>query len=192
MTGTTGSSVVGRYGTVARAVHWLIACLAVIVVTLGWAAISTPRNTIPHDRLLLLHRSVGLTIFGLMLFRAVWRWWRPPPPLPSGLRRSDAGLARLTHFGLYAIFLAMPLAGCVNAAAAGHSVSFFGLVSIPPLAPADPRLSQWAIALHLLGQYLAYLFVFAHVLGALYHGAIKRDGILDRMLPRRRRYSVSA
>jgi cytochrome b561 len=192
MTGTTCSPAAGHYGSVARAVHWLIAGLAVIVVTLGWAAISAPRNTMPLDRLLLLHRSVGLTIFALMLFRALWRWRRPPPPLPLGLRRSEAGLARLTHGGLYAIFLVMPLAGYVNAAAAGRTVSFFGLASIPPMAPVDPRLSQWAIALHLLGQYVAYLLVSAHILGALYHGAIKRDGILDRMLPRRRRDNVSA
>jgi cytochrome b561 len=192
MRGAGASSGGGRYGPVARVTHWLIAGLAVIVVALGWAAGSAPRNTASQDRLLLLHRSVGLTILALMVFRALWRWRRPPPPLPPGLGLVDTGLARLTHFGLYAIFLIMPLAGYLNAAAAGHAVSFFGLVSIPPLFPVDRRFSQWAIAVHLVGQYVVYLLVSAHVLGALYHGAIRRDGILDQMLPGRRGNSVSA
>jgi len=42
-----------------------------------------------------------------------------------------------------------------------------------------------AIAIHLVGQYPLYLFIGLHVAGALFHGAIRRDGI-ERMLPMRR------
>jgi cytochrome b561 len=84
----------------------------------------------------------------------------------------------------------MPLAGYLNAAAAGHAVSVFGLVSIPPLMPENDRLSQIAIAIHLVGQYFVYLFVGLHVVAALRHGVLKRDGILERMLPVRRTSGV--
>ena len=80
----------------------------------------------------------------------------------------------------------MPLAGYVNAAAAGHAVGFFGLVSIPPLLPESGRLSQVAIAIHLVGQYLVYLAVALHIAGALLHRVVKRDGVLERMLPAHR------
>ena len=186
MSGAESSPGAERYRPVARAVHWLIAALAVMVVSLGWASGSAPRNSPARDSLLLLHRSVGLTILALMVFRTLWRWFDPAPPPPPALGRIEAGLARLTQFGLYLIFLVMPLAGYLNAAAAGRAVSFFGLVSVPPLLPVDERLSQFAIAVHLLGQYVVYLLVSLHVVGALYHGAIRRDGVLDRMLPLRR------
>ena len=80
----------------------------------------------------------------------------------------------------------MPLAGYLNATAAGHAVSFFGLISIPALLPIDQRVSQLAIAVHLLGQYAVYGLVALHVIGALYHGMVRRDGVLERMLPHRR------
>jgi cytochrome b561 len=173
------------YDRVSRAVHWLIAALAVVVVTLGWAIAEAPRNTPTRDVLLLLHRSVGLTILAMMLFRVGWRWGHPAPPLPPSVTRIETALAGSTQLLLYLLFIVMPLAGYVNAAAAGHAVSFFGLVSIPPLLPENDRLSQIAIAAHLIGQYLIFLFVILHVAGALFHGVVKRDGVLERMLPLR-------
>ncbi len=133
----------------------------------------------------MLHGSIGLSILALMVVRVLWRWRCPAPTLPPTLSRLEAVLARGTHLALYLIFIGMPLAGYVNAAAQGQAVSLFGAVAIPPLLPVDERLSQAAIAMHLLGQYLVYLLVTAHVAAALFHGFVRRDGVLERMLPRR-------
>jgi cytochrome b561 len=121
-----------------------------------------------------------------MLFRAVWRLWHKPPPLPACLPRIEALAAHADHALLYLLFLVMPLSGYVNAAAAGHSVSFFGIVAIPPLVPEDDRLSQIADAVHLAGQFLIYALVAVHVAAALMHAIVRRNGILERMLPVRR------
>jgi cytochrome b561 len=80
----------------------------------------------------------------------------------------------------------MPIAGYSSAAAAGHAVSYFGVFSIPPLLPGNDRFAQMAIAIHLVGQYPLYLFVTLHIAGALFHGFVQRDGVLERMLPLRR------
>jgi cytochrome b561 len=174
------------YDIVAQALHWLVAGLAVGVVLLGWTIEGTARNTPQRDLLMMVHSSVGLSILGAMLLRAGWRWRHPPPPLPSSLGRLEAALVRCTHLVLYLIFILMPLAGYLNAAAAGHAVNFFGIITIPPLFPENGRLSQVAIATHLVGQYPLYLFVGLHIAGALFHGAVRRDGVVDRMLPSRR------
>jgi cytochrome b561 len=100
--------------------------------------------------------------------------------------RLEAALTRADHIMLCLIFLAMPLSGYLNAAAAGHEVSWFGLFAIPPLVMRDDRLSQIAIAVHLAGQFLVYLFVFLHVAAALIHRVVRRDAVLQWMLPARR------
>ena len=174
------------YDPVARGLHWLIAGLAVIVVSLGWAIPGAARETGSRELLLLLHRSVGLLIITVILFRAWWRLSHTPPPLPSSLARIEVWAAHSTHLLLYVFFVLLPLSGYINAAAAGHAVSFFGIFMIPPLIAESPRLSQIANGVHLAGQFLVYALVGVHIAAALMHGLIRRDGVFERMLPRRR------
>src|SRR6266700_806625 len=140
------------YNRVAQWVHWLVAALAVTVVWLGWGIAWAPRNTPRRDLFVLIHESVGLTILAAMVFRAWWRWRHPPPPLPPGLSRLERGLAGLTHFVLYLLLIVMPLAGYSSVAVASHAVNLFGILAMPPLLPGNDRLSQVAIAIHLVGQ----------------------------------------
>jgi cytochrome b561 len=177
---------IDSYGPVARAVHWAVAALAVVVVGLGWAIPGAPRDGDSRELLLFLHRSVGLLILAVMVFRVIWRLTHPPPPFPAGFPRLEAAAAHADHALLYVVFLVMPLTGFLNAAAAGHPVSFFGLFAIPPLLPEDPRLAQIAVAIHLAGQFVVYALVAIHVAAALTHRFVRRNRILDRMLPLRR------
>lgn len=174
-----------RYDNVAQGLHWLVAGLVVTVATLGLMIPEAARGSDSRALILLLHRSIGLVILIAFVMRALWRVSHPPPPLPDTLRPVEAFLAHATHFLLYAVLLAMPFLGYVNAAAAGHGVSLFGLVTIPPLLAENERLAQIAIALHLLGQFAVYALVAMHVAAALMHGIVRRDGIFSRMLPAR-------
>lgn len=136
--------------------------------------------------ILMLHRSIGVTILAAMVFRGLWRIFHPAPLLPASLGRMEAALAHATAAALYLVLLGMPVLGYLDAAAAGHPLRLFGLVTIPPPIGENDRLSQIAIALHLVGQYLVYGLVALHVAAALMHGLVRRDGVLSRMLPARR------
>jgi cytochrome b561 len=177
--------IVSAYDPVARSLHWLIAALVLAVVALGWAIPEAPRNTASRDLLMLLHRSIGLVILAAMVGRMVWRLGHPPPPWPPSLALIEVWLAHANHFGLYVMLLVMPLTGYINAAAAGHSVSFFAIVTIPPLLPESGKLSQIANAVHLTGQFVIYALVAAHIAAALFHRFVRRDGVFERMLPAR-------
>lgn len=172
------------YDAVTRRVHWLNAILALVTIMLAWCIVAAPRHGEARQWLIVLHGSFGITILGLLVFWGGWRIRHKPPSLSPLLTGIEVVLARATQAALFALFVAMPVSGYVSLAAAGHSVSFFGAVAIPPLVPESGRLSQAAIALHLLGQFLIYGLVALHAAAAMLHGFIRRDGILEWMLPR--------
>jgi cytochrome b561 len=173
------------YDPTTRRVHWLTVILALATIMLAWGIVGSPRHSDARDWLIMLHGSCGIVILALMLFWAGWRFKHRPPPLRPVLTAIEVALARAIQIAIFLLFVTMPISGYVSLAAAGQSVSFFGLVTIPRLLPASGRLSQIAIALHLCGEFLIYGVVALHISAAVLHGFIRRDGILERMLPRR-------
>ena len=130
-----------------------------------------------------LHKSIGITIFGLSALRLAWRCIRPAPALPVSLAPYQRRLAWLTHATLYLVVFAMPLTGWLSSSAANFPVSVFGAFTLPNLVGPDRELHE---ALELAHRALAYLLATAftlHVGAALYHQFVLRDGVLGAMLP---------
>lgn len=173
------------YDPVTRRLHWAAAILALVTIMLGCSLLGAPRHDPVRGTMLTLHASFGIAILVLMLFWAGWRARHRAPPLRPVLSWAEVALARATQAVIFLLFVAMPVSGYLSLAAAGKAVSLFGLVSLPPLVTESGRLSQIAIALHLLGEFLLYALVGLHIAAALRHGFLRRDGILDKMLPRR-------
>jgi cytochrome b561 len=173
-----------RYDRVTRMLHWTNAVLALVTVLLAWCLLAAPRHDGARAWLLILHGSCGLVILALMLFWTGWRMRHPSPALRPLLTVIEVLLARATQLGMVLLFVAMPVTGYVGLAAAGVRLRLFGLFDLPLLVPESGWLSQTAIALHLVGEFLIYGLVALHIAAALMHGFIRRDGILERMLPR--------
>jgi cytochrome b561 len=172
----------GRFGLVAIALHWLAAGAIVAAVILAWIVEDLERGG-PKDLMLMWHKSVGLTIFAVMIVRLVWRLTHPAPPLPPQMSLPQRLAAGLTHIFLYAITLAMPVSGYLSVAARGRETLFYGLFMVPRWAPLDRALSLGMEKAHNYGQYALYVLVAAHVGAALYHHFVLRDGVLARMWP---------
>jgi cytochrome b561 len=173
------------YDRIIRRLHWVNAILALATILLAFCLLDAPRHGETRGLLLTLHGSCGIVILVLMMFWGGWRLRHGAPPLPATMRWIETALARATQAALFVLFIAMPVTGYLSLAAAGEPLSFFGLVTIPPLMAMSGRVSQVTIALHFLGEFLIYGLVALHIGAALRHGFIRRDGILERMLPRR-------
>ena len=173
------------YDPVVRRLHWANAVLALATVMLAWCILATARHGAARGWLIMLHGSFGLAILAVMLFWAGWRLRHPSPALRPVLSASEVFLARATQTAVFLLFIAMPISGYVSLAAAGKAMSVFGIIELPPLVPDSGRLAQTAIALHFLGQFMIYGLVALHIGAAALHGFVRRDGILERMLPPR-------
>ena len=170
-----------RYGWVAQTLHWVIVFLLIVQFTLGKIADDLPPGL---DRLITLarHKSFGITILALAVIRLLWRLINRPPPLPSmpGWQRMAA---HLSHAGLYALLFAMPLTGWLMSSAHNYPVSWFGLVQLPDLITPDRDLSHDLEDIHELLSNILLELAAVHVLAALKHQFVDRDGLLLRMLP---------
>ena len=181
-----------RYGSVAMTLHWLIAASVLVNLGLGLYMADLPRSDPSRFMLFQTHKSIGLTVLVLSLVRVGWRLVNPIPPLPRGMNPALRIGAQATHYLIYFLIIAIPLAGwaMVSSSSLGLPTPYFGLFSWPniPFLAELPQATKasnigWFKDIH---SWLAFtmigLFVL-HVLGALYHQFLRRDDVLRRMIP---------
>jgi cytochrome b561 len=174
------STLAKRYGKTAVALHWVVALLILAALVLAWVL---PRKNAPgYEALLELHKSVGLVVLAVVVPRLLWRLGNPVAPAAS-LTALEARLSEITHWALYAVMFLIPLTGYLFASMEGQHLDFFGLFTATSPLPTDRTVSRPLEFLHKTGQYAIYGFVGLHVAAALYHHFVKRDGVLQRMLP---------
>lgn len=169
------------YGAVAKSFHWLIVVLLAAQYAIGWLMPDVGRNT-KNEGLISWHLSFGAAILFVILLRLVWRFAFPVTPERT-LEPWEYKVSRVTHALLYALVLVMTLLGWAAAGYRGWDVKLFGAVSLPVIGPKGASWAHTAGDVHNFLQWVLLAFIALHVLGAGYHYFIKRDRLLQRMLP---------
>ncbi|MGS0741985.1 cytochrome b [Glaciimonas sp. GG7] len=172
-----------RYTSTAIAMHWLVALLIFAAFGIGWYMTDIPGLTPQKLKLFSWHKWLGVTIFGLAVIRVAWRLLNPVPPLPAGMSRWQQQAAHLVHQLLYVLIIVIPLTGYFYSAAAGVPVVYLGLFQMPMLIEKSDQLKSILGPMHVWLNYAMAAIVVVHVLAALKHQLIDRDGTLARMLP---------
>ena len=172
-----------RYGRVSRFLHWTIAILIIALIPMGIFASIIPEDTEYRNAYYVVHKTIGVIVFALLLFRLLWNRKSPRPPLDASLTPRERKLAHGVHIALYVMMFAVPLTGFIMTSFHGYPTFFF-LWELPPLwAPSDSATIIWGTLHKYLLPYLLYIILGAHVLGALKHHFIdKHDTALKRMV----------
>ena len=187
------SSAMPRYSALQRALHWLTALAILGVIPLGFyiegyeaeavEAANAALGPGGFDLLYALHKSLGLTILGLMILRIVARAGLGAPPHVPPLPRWQKIAAEAVHGLLYLVLLATPLVGWIGVSLYPAPADFWFLADLAlPLTP-DRETSEALLGdVHGPLAILALLLIAAHVLAALKHRLLDRDQVLSRML----------
>ena len=185
---------VARYTRTAMLLHWVIALLMIVNVGLAWTwpyvADESVRPLINN------HKTIGITLLGLITLRLLWRITHRPPPLPAHHKPWEKSAAHIVHILLYVIMFALPLSGWIMDSAykdaASHPNLWFGLFEWPRLAPVmalDPATKKSVHDIfgetHEIAAKILYVLFFVHVAGALKHQYIDKDREIARMMPGR-------
>ncbi len=170
------------YNGFAKALHWLILALLIVQFIFAWTMPHIGRDT-PVTTLISLHFSFGVVIIAVAIVRLLWRIAHVEPPPEDGIPPWQTASARLVHWLLYILLFAVPVLGWINASYRGMPVTLFGL-GLPKLMATRAPGWGWTGDVHsFIATYVLLGFVAAHVFAALYHYLVRRDRVLQRMLP---------
>jgi cytochrome b561 len=172
-----------RYTTTAIVFHWLIAVLIVGAFTLGLVMTDIPGFTPAKLRYYSWHKWAGVTVLLLAALRLLWRLTHRPPALADTMPAWQRGAAHGLHHLLYLLMFAAPLSGYLYSLAAGVPVVYFGLFKLPVFIAKDAALAAVLKGVHYWLVMSMAALVGLHVLAALKHAIVDRDGTLRRMLP---------
>lgn len=173
-----------RWSLPLQLLHWL----TFLLILGAWVAVEAreefPKGSAERTQWMLLHKSLGLTVFFLVWARLGARLAQVAPAgIGTALQQKAAALV---HLGLYGLMLAMPLTGVLASQAEGRAVAWFGLLELPLLVAENEELADLLEDAHEAGFTLLLVLLAAHAGAALYHHVLLKDDALRRMLPWRR------
>jgi len=187
LAGTDAAHPDGQYTTVAKWFHWVTVVLMAVALSFGFV-IKYIKSEPFSVKLAFyaIHESAGLTILFVAIARLVWRRLHPPPPLPEHIPAAMRRAAAAVHHALYALLILQPLVGFFATNAWGFpmqgATAYLGFIDIPAVIGETQWLARILSSIHTVFAYAIVVLLAAHVGGAIYHHAIRRDGTLMRML----------
>ena len=170
------------YPRAARALHWLMA------LGIAWMLCSACVHALAEksalDQLMWpTHKHVGIVMLVLIVIRmglALVQDTKRP--------RATSTLAKLGHWALYALMLAIPLLGLLRQIGSGRAFSPLGLPLIPGFeGPKIEGLVNLGNALHGELGWVLLVLVLGHVAMVALHHVKGERHVLQRMKPGRMR-----
>ena len=174
----TGAPEPGRYTALTRVLHWLTAVLVFCALFIGFVMVNSLGD---YAALIMIHRTLGITILVVVLVRVVNRLTHRAPPLPPTVGRLERKVVALSEVSLYALLVLQPLIGWAMVSAAGGPVVVFGSFRLPRIAPFDAQLFWVLRQAHSVGAYALMAAIAAHISAIVLHTLTLRDRMIERM-----------
>jgi cytochrome b561 len=170
------------FGTPARLLHWLTLLLLLGSFGLGLTMVELPVS--PQKlKFYSWHKWIGVTVFFLVVLRLGWRSLNVQPGYPARMPPWERRAARLMHWFIYLLLLAIPLSGWVMSSALGFSTVYLGIWQLPDLVAKNKPLGEALKTVHYILNKTLLVAVGLHAVAALKHHFLDRDQVLRSMLP---------
>ena len=189
-----------QYTKTAIVLHWLIGIGILAMFGLGWFMADIPKDqpkamsfdlgvytwnmateVTPRTFYFNLHKSVGITLLALIVLRLVWRITHRPPALLDTLTATEKKIATGGHHLLYLLMFALPITGLVMAINSKfeYGVKWFGISLMNGLD--NKAIRESFVDVHEVVGIIMLVVIGIHILGALKHKFIDKDGTMSRM-----------
>lgn len=175
-----------RYSATAAFLHWLSAALILAQFYTGYMFHQVlERGSEARAEMLLLHKTLGVTLLIVILIRLGVRLMKPVPAFPEGHPEWEQKLTSWTHRGLYAFMLIVPVTGLIGVSGRGPQVELLGGITIPAVPGFGKDLAHEIGEIHVILVYLMVALLILHILAALRHHGDRPSLMRGRMWPSR-------
>lgn len=176
-----------RFDKILIALHWTTAALILGMFTTAFTREALADGDPAKLLLLTIHRSLGVTVWAVVICRLAWRLgFAFLPPFAPSMTKPQQTFAKFSEYGLYAFLLIQPLTGLGQTLASGRPFVLFGW----EIAPIIARNDSLRLVLHVIHEFSAFAFlslIALHVLAVLLDGFVLGDHGITSMLPASRR-----
>ena len=172
-----------RYSGTSRFIHWIMAILVLGMTIVGFLMVREGLSRPLQNTLFISHKNIGVLLLILIFVRLFVRWRNPPQLAPVKLAPAQELAAKVTHFGLYALLLIMPLAGYIRVRAGGFPIEALDAMGVPALVPRSEALAEAAKAVHFYGAYAIAILIVMQIGAECFHGLVKKYGEYASMCP---------
>ena len=172
------------YSQTAIALHWILVLLIFALYGLGWYMVGIPKGTPPVAYFYNLHKSLGVVAALPVVLLIWWRATHMPPPLPGTLPAWQTQAAHVNHLLFYICLVMLVASGFIESNFTKFGIKFFGY-PLPILGWEDKTLYRVFNRIHVYTSYLFCALAALHIAAALKHLVVDRDGVFQRMWPRR-------
>lgn len=176
---------VQHFTPMAKFLHWLMAFIWIGAWFVGYVAV-TWRDELNGDHsLTIAHKALASTLLLLVVIRITWRLTHPAPPLPDSMSVVMRRAAHAGHFVIYAAgLIALPVSGWLWSSVADKPIMVLWSFRLPPLTAPHPEYYELMKDIHVTLAFTMGALIAGHILIALKHAIIARDGVMSGMLPK--------
>jgi cytochrome b561 len=137
-----------------------------------------------------IHKSIGILMLGVILYRVIWRILNGWPKPVSNYKQIEKFMSATVHWVLILGTILFPLSGMIMSHAGGYGLAVFGYeVAAMNFDPTDTTkimannetVAQIANTVHSVLAKVMMLAIMLHIAGALKHHIFDMDGTFKRM-----------
>ena len=155
-----------------RRLHWGVAALVVSAFIIGVVMVPLPLSQLLAKIIAYqVHKSLGLLVPPLVLWRLVLRASRARPPEDAAIAAWQRRAAGIGHGALYALMLVVPVLGYLAACTAPGQIetTLFLFIPVPHLVPPDEATFAVVRRMHQALAWTLVILAAGHAAAALYH-----------------------
>ena len=170
------------WGWVSISIHWVSALTIFGLFALGLWMVELSYYDPWYRSAPDLHKSIGVSLLLLTLFRLFWRKINVTPLSLDSHTSFEKKTANRVHKIIYLLMFLIMFSGYMISTADGRGIEVFGLFEVPALIYNIEKQEDVAGVIHFILALSLIVLVIVHMLGALKHHFVDKDSTLKRML----------